>query len=335
MRGRGSRRHTLRELAPHQRTASSRCAQRARDRGGGDGIELESADGKRHYLVSYYPVAGPDGRRGIGETVVRRHPPEGRRASPRGDEPEAHRARDHRRADAAPEPAHVRASSSTSRSHARAAAGSRGRRPLSRPRRLQGGQRHARARLRRPRCSSRWPAAARRRRETDVVARVGGDEFVVLLADLDVAGGARARGDRRRDGFAQLLAPIRSRSTRSSCARGVHRRRDLPDRLARSRRAARRRRRGDVREQARDHPRRLTRSATFAVVPEGDSLHRAARGCRRSSGSGSRWSRRTRARRRPVSRRASTAACSSRWRRSARTSCSGSRAASSSAATCG
>ena len=94
-------------------------------------------------------------------------------------------------------------------------------------------------------------------RDTDVVARVGGDEFVILLADLDVQEApelvetvvARIRE--------RLSTPLRDRRG-GAAGRGVHRRRDLPDRLPRCRRPPRRRGRRDVRGQDRRRARRLT-----------------------------------------------------------------------------
>ena len=179
---------------------------------------------------------------------------------------------------------------------------------------------------------------ARRARETDVVARVGGDEFVILLADLDAAGGARARAaavaarirERARDPIEIDAVELRADAcigvaiypTDSRDAEGLLAAADAAMYAGKTRVPARRLSSGSRRLRLRRCPR-----ATRFIGPRG--------GCSRSSGSGSRSSRRTRAPRRPVSRRASTAACSSRSRRSARTSCSGSRAASSSAATCG
>jgi diguanylate cyclase (GGDEF)-like protein/PAS domain S-box-containing protein len=62
---------SIRDLAPHNADALEPLLRAVLETGEAvTGLELASADGKRHYLVSYYAIDGPDGTRGIGETVV-------------------------------------------------------------------------------------------------------------------------------------------------------------------------------------------------------------------------------------------------------------------------
>ena len=114
------------------------------------GLELANADGRQRSPRQLLP--GRPGRTACRhrDRRHRRHAPEGRRAAPRGDEPAAHRPRDDRRADAASEPPHARRAARARARAGPATAASRVAAPLHRPRRLQGRQRLARPRVRRP-----------------------------------------------------------------------------------------------------------------------------------------------------------------------------------------
>ena len=128
-------------------------------------------------------------------------------------------------------------------------------------------------------------------RETDVVARVGGDEFVILLADLDVQQApqlAQTVVDRIAKTLSEPLAidPVELRVER------VDRRRDLPDGLTRCRGTPRDRRRGDVHRQGCARPGPPEERLPSRACPRATLCTAPRSGCSRSSGSGSRWSRR-------------------------------------------
>ena len=62
---------TMREFAPHLADALEPLLHAVLETGEAvTRLELESPDGTRQYLVSYYAIDGPDGTRGIGETVI-------------------------------------------------------------------------------------------------------------------------------------------------------------------------------------------------------------------------------------------------------------------------
>lgn len=62
---------TIGELAPHLAATLEPLLHRVLETGKPlEGLEVASPDGKRHYLVSYYAIHGPDGSLGLGETVV-------------------------------------------------------------------------------------------------------------------------------------------------------------------------------------------------------------------------------------------------------------------------
>ena len=62
---------TIREFAPHHADALEPLLRAVLATGEPvTNLELASADGERHYLVSYYAIGGPAGTPGIGETVV-------------------------------------------------------------------------------------------------------------------------------------------------------------------------------------------------------------------------------------------------------------------------
>jgi len=62
---------TIREFAPHLGDALEPLLLAVLETGESvTNLELASADGRRHYLVSYYPIGGADGAPGIGETVI-------------------------------------------------------------------------------------------------------------------------------------------------------------------------------------------------------------------------------------------------------------------------
>ena len=62
---------TIGEIAPHLAGALEPLLHGVLETGKPlENLELESPDGKRQYLVSYYAVTAPDGTQGLGETVV-------------------------------------------------------------------------------------------------------------------------------------------------------------------------------------------------------------------------------------------------------------------------
>ena len=139
---------------------------------------------------------------------------------------------------------------STSRSASpRARRGDRGRAAVRRPRRLQGRQRLARPRGRRRAAAADRACACAAVRATDLLARQGGDEFLILLDRTSPTTRAWRRGGRQagRGGAAGAVLD-RRRGVRD---RLLDRHRDLPARRARRRHAAAPRRRRDVRGQGR------------------------------------------------------------------------------------
>ena len=148
----------------------------------------------------------------------------------------------------------------TARSSTSASSGDQGMRPephgrgaAHRPRPLQGGQRHARARPRRRAAARSWPSASAARCATgDTLARLGGDEFAVVLADLPHRGAAAEIAGAPARRAAPAVRPARDRGR----ARRERRRRAVARARPRRHDAAPARRRRDVRRQAHPGPRR-------------------------------------------------------------------------------
>jgi diguanylate cyclase (GGDEF)-like protein/PAS domain S-box-containing protein len=62
---------TLREIAPHVADTLEPLLRHVLETGKPlENLELTARDGGRHYLVSYYALTGPDGERGLGGTIV-------------------------------------------------------------------------------------------------------------------------------------------------------------------------------------------------------------------------------------------------------------------------
>ena len=62
---------SLRELVPYHAAELEPLLREVLESGEAvTNLELMSEDGQRHYLVSFYAIDGPEGRRGIGETIV-------------------------------------------------------------------------------------------------------------------------------------------------------------------------------------------------------------------------------------------------------------------------
>ena len=119
-----------------------------------------------------------------------------------------------------------------------------------RPGRLQADQRRVRARRRRPGAHRVQPAAARRRTRRRPAARIGGDEFVVLLTDI--AGPERRRRGGPADPGRGRRHPVRLGED-TAAGPGQHRRHHRPPRR-RPQGAAAPRRRRHVPGQAGRHP---------------------------------------------------------------------------------
>ena len=119
-----------------------------------------------------------------------------------------------------------------------------GRRPVPRPRRVQGGQRQPRARVRRRAAASRSPSGSSDCvGPADTIARLGGDEFAVLIEGADVGGGRRSpTADRIRAALAAAINVGGARPVR----RGQHRHRERRPRHRRRRPADPQRRPRDV-----------------------------------------------------------------------------------------
>ena len=149
------------------------------------GIELASLDGERHYLVSYYAIEGEGGTGGIGETVVevthlksveRRLEDANRRLTVLASTDELTQLPNRRKLGEQLELALARA-----RRHDHAVALLC--LDLDRFKDVNDLLGHGYGDQMLVEVAARLRAAAR---DTDVVARVGGDEFVVVLADLGV-----------------------------------------------------------------------------------------------------------------------------------------------------
>ena len=125
----------------------------------------------------------------------------------------------------------------------------RGRAAQPRPRRLQDGQRLARPRGRRRAAVRDRRAPRRARGRTRLLARHGGDEFMLLLEDLPGDGRAVAEAVAR-ELLEELRLPVPPRRRRAA-GRRQRRHQPLPRRRARRRRPAQARRRRDVPGQAR------------------------------------------------------------------------------------
>ena len=176
-------------------------------------------------------------------------------AAPRRPRPPARAAREHRRQDGPAQRGRLARRRPSARPAPRASPGRRLAGPHPRPRPLQVRQRHLRA-PRGRRGAGRGRRALRAEvREGDLVGRFGGEEFVVLLRDLELTSAGRRQ-------MAAAAERIRARVAGSrrggggagdGGGRGAHRLdrgRHDPARRAGPRRAPRDRRCGDVRGQA-------------------------------------------------------------------------------------
>ncbi len=177
---------TVSEIAPHYADALEPLLRRVLETGEAlEGLELESSDGKRHYLVSYYAVTGADGSLALGETVVevthlkdveRRLEETNRRLTVLATTDELTQLPNRRMLDEQLELAFARA-----RRHGLAVAVLAI--DLDRFKDVNDTLGHAYGDRLLVEVAGCLRASAR---ETDVVARIGGDEFLILLADLDV-----------------------------------------------------------------------------------------------------------------------------------------------------
>jgi diguanylate cyclase (GGDEF)-like protein/PAS domain S-box-containing protein len=182
---------TIGELAPHLASALEPLLRRVLETGEpAENLELASRDGRRHYLVSYYTVVGPNGMLGLGETVVdvthlkdveRRLEDTNRRLTVLATTDELTGLPNRRMFGEQLELALARA-----RRHGTAAAVLC--LDLDRFKDVNDSLGHAYGDDMLVEVARRLRAGAR---ETDVVARLGGDEFVILLADLDVQKAAK------------------------------------------------------------------------------------------------------------------------------------------------
>src|SRR5688572_25145048 len=177
---------TMREFVPHHADALEPLLRAVLETGESvTGLELASRDGKRHYLVSYYAIEGEGGTRGIGETVVevthlksveRRLEETNRRLTVLATTDELTQLPNRRMFGEQLELALARA-----RRDGRAVALLC--LDLDRFKDVNDMLGHGYGDQMLVEVAGRLRAAAR---ETDLVARVGGDEFVIVLADLDV-----------------------------------------------------------------------------------------------------------------------------------------------------
>jgi diguanylate cyclase (GGDEF)-like protein/PAS domain S-box-containing protein len=177
---------SLRELVPHHADALEPLLRAVLESGEGvTNLELTSADGQRHYLVSFYAIDGPEGRRGIGETIVqvthlknveRRLEETNRQLTVLASTDELTQLPNRRKLAEQLELALERARTGD-RAVALLCL------DLDRFKEVNDMLGHGYGDQMLVEVARRLRAAAR---ESDVVARVGGDEFVVLLTDLDV-----------------------------------------------------------------------------------------------------------------------------------------------------
>ena len=151
-----------------------------------------------------------------------------------------------------------------------------GRRPVPGPRQLQARERLVGPPRRRPAADPAGGAAAVCTRETDMVARQGGDEFLLLLADLERGTGAGRRADagmlvaesvaaRVREALDAAVRPGRAASSSSPASIGISL---YPARCERRRVAAAERRRRDVPVQG-----VRARAATWSSRPAARTPH--------------------------------------------------------------
>ncbi len=177
---------TIRDLLPHHADALEPLLRAVLQTGEAvTGLELASRDGERHYLVSYYAIEGVGGTCGIGETVVevthlksveRRLEDSNRRLTVLATTDELTQLPNRRKFVEELEHALARA-----RRYDRAVALLC--LDLDRFKDVNDMLGHGYGDQMLVEVAARLRAAAR---DSDLVARVGGDEFVVVLSDLDV-----------------------------------------------------------------------------------------------------------------------------------------------------
>jgi diguanylate cyclase (GGDEF)-like protein/PAS domain S-box-containing protein len=214
---------TMREFAPHLADALEPLLDAVLETGAPvTNLELASPDGRRHYLVSYYAIDGPDGSRGIGETVMevthlkdveRRLEETNRQLTVLATTDELTQLPNRRKL-----------GEQLELSLERARAGDKAVGllclDLDRFKDVNDMLGHGYGDQMLVEVAGRVRAAAR---ECDLVARVGGDEFVVLLADLDAGEApalAAAVADRIRALFREPIA-IDSVELRAKACIGV------------------------------------------------------------------------------------------------------------------